>query len=455
MQNCFVPNRCCWGGYPPHGNFGVGMKTADPRHSKQIDEVKPPRILTNSLLASIPVVLGFLAQDFLIFGQITAVTAFLIFLLAASLLLSFYGNHSDAHWLQKSLMGIVVCGQWVAIIWALLGIYWENLLGQTSWIFSILLVIAGFLVVLLGLRDIKLKDFPNTFTGLSIVCTALVIWHGLELWTIQIPGVSRQAIAVRQASGPRLVAVSVGKALEVKKIGDGALPRDPYKWSYQGEMGPEIWASLHDDFRVCATGIMQSPVDIPRKTKYSASEAQTNWLAERGDVRDSGQLMKVILSGKSISRVHNREYRLTEIHFHSPSEHQLSGLHYPIEIQFVHRSLDGKIAIFSVFGEVGSQNPELTKVLSGTSANGVKDTFQSPTLTVLSLLPRDRKTYEYRGSLTTPPCTEGVLWRVFAKPIEISAEQLATLRKIYPNNARPVRAMGQRKFWVDGEVAGH
>jgi len=133
------------------------------------------------------------------------------------------------------------------------------------------------------------------------------------------------------------------------------------------------------------------------------------------------------------------KFNLIQLHFHTPSEHAISGKRYPLTGHFVHATDDGKLGVLGVMFERGEANPELTKILAAAPSS------KSAPVTVRgAMLPDDRSVYRYMGSLTTPPCSEGVNWHVLKEPISASAEQIQAFEKLMGVSARPVRAINNR-----------
>lgn len=135
-------------------------------------------------------------------------------------------------------------------------------------------------------------------------------------------------------------------------------------------------------------------------------------------------------------------FNLIQIHFHTPSEHAISGKRYPLTGHFVHATEDGKLGVLGVMFEEGSANAELAKILAAAQSDqaSVPDQMIDPN----GMLPADRAVYRYMGSLTTPPCSEGVNWHVLKEPITASGEQIATLGQLMGDNARPLRSHNNR-----------
>src|SRR5690606_3913794 len=117
-------------------------------------------------------------------------------------------------------------------------------------------------------------------------------------------------------------------------------------------------------------------------------------------------------------------YTLLQIHFHADSEHRVSGSAYPLEMHFVHQSATGELAVIGVFFEVGDENQALSDVFASMMSSSEDPQPLNTDVDLMSLLPNLTTGWSYDGSLTTPPCSEGVRWNVHSEPATISAEQL-------------------------------
>jgi carbonic anhydrase len=146
----------------------------------------------------------------------------------------------------------------------------------------------------------------------------------------------------------------------------------------------------------------------------------------------------VKVQSESYLRIGQERYKLVQFHFHTPSEHRLHGEQFPMELHFVHRNALGELAVVGVFLREGAANPLIQQIWDAVSseAGGQIDPED--------LLPQNREYYRYAGSLTTPPCTEGVRWHVLTEPVELSAAQVDEFRAIFPLNARPIQPLNGR-----------
>ncbi len=211
-------------------------------------------------------------------------------------------------------------------------------------------------------------------------------------------------------------------------------------WSYEGPGGPDYWARLKPEYAVCANGRRQSPIDLRDGFAVDLEPIQFFYRPAAFRVTDGGRHLQVAVYGGGIALL-GRNYALAQVRFHSPSEFTVAGKGFDMEAQLVHRADDGKLAIVSVFLEKGSENPVVQAALNNLPLEkGSEVAPPGQTIDLNRLLPDDRGYFTFIGSLTTPPCTEDVLWLVLKRPRSISVDQLAILQRLYRPNARPVQA---------------
>jgi carbonic anhydrase len=215
-------------------------------------------------------------------------------------------------------------------------------------------------------------------------------------------------------------------------------------WEYEGENGPNNWAKLDPDFATCAKGERQSPIDIRDGLRLDVPPIQFNYSPSLFRIVDNGHTIQVVVGGSSI-QVIGKTYELVQFHFHRPSEERVNGQTYDMVAHLVHKSADGKLAVVAVLLEIGKANP-VVKTLWDHLPLEKNDEVASPTavIDINQLLPENRGYYTYMGSLTTPPCTEGVTWLVLKQPVAISTEQMAVFARLYRNNARPIQPANAR-----------
>ena len=219
-------------------------------------------------------------------------------------------------------------------------------------------------------------------------------------------------------------------------------------WAYEGEHGADHWGDLDPAFSTCARGTMQSPVDLGEANASGAVSVSTNWIAAPLAILNNGHTVQANLPGGSTMRSGAKTFRLMQVHFHTRSEHTLQRRHFPMEAHFVHASDTGELAVLGVMFTWGAHNAELQKLIDA-APRGVIGPIEHPEIVFdpTKLLPQGEPgitVYRYMGSLTTPPCTEGVNWHVAEKPVEASEAQLSQLRAIMHDNARPVQPLNGR-----------
>jgi carbonic anhydrase len=228
----------------------------------------------------------------------------------------------------------------------------------------------------------------------------------------------------------------------------GAAPHDgEVHWAYEGINGPQAWGKLKPDFNVCAIGKRQSPINIEETgTLQGPAEAlQFNYQPSSGTVVNNGHTIQVDLLGDNTLTVRGSSYKLVQFHFHHPSEEQVNYRGFAMVAHLVHKNAEGQLAVVAVLLEPGVANALINKVWTYMPLDS-GDRVRMPVglIELNELLPKDQRYYQFMGSLTTPPCTEGVLWMVLKQPTPVSREQIKLFSQLFPNNARPVQALNGR-----------
>jgi carbonic anhydrase len=215
-------------------------------------------------------------------------------------------------------------------------------------------------------------------------------------------------------------------------------------WSYDGKAGPSAWGNLKPEFATCTSGARQSPIDITDGIKVELDPVQFDYRPTGFRVIDNGHTVQVNVAPGNTIEVTGKRYELTQFHFHRPSEERINGKPFDMVAHLVHRSVDGRLAVVAVLLERGSAQAVVQTVWNNLPLEKGDEVTAKGALDLNALLPSDRRYYTYMGSLTTPPCSEGVLWMVMKSPVEISPEQLAIFSRLYPMNARPIQASSGR-----------
>jgi carbonic anhydrase len=226
---------------------------------------------------------------------------------------------------------------------------------------------------------------------------------------------------------------------------DKAAAHGPVHWGYAGEGAPEKWGQLEPRFRVCDLGIEQSPIDLTRSIRAEVRQVQSFFRPMRVRILNNGHTIQVNADEGSYSQISGQRFELLQFHFHHPSEHVLDGKSFPLEVHFVHRNATGQLAVLGVFFEQGiSTNSTLATVFDGMPPSEMPERDIGRMIDPSEFLPLSPTYFRYIGSLTTPPCSQGVLWTVFRDPIAASASQIQQFSSIFPLNARPVQRLNNR-----------
>jgi carbonic anhydrase len=211
-------------------------------------------------------------------------------------------------------------------------------------------------------------------------------------------------------------------------------------WSYVGEGAPDRWGQLRPDYRLCAIGTRQSPIDIREGIKVDLEPIQFDYRPSAFAVLDNGHTVQVNVAPGSSLQVMGRRYELQQFHFHRPSEERVMGRQFEMSAHLVHKDAEGRLAVVAVLLERGPEQPLVQMVWNNLPLEK-HEALNGPGQMDLQLrLPADRSYYTYMGSLTTPPCSEGVLWMVMRQPVPVSVEQVNIFSRLHPMNARPLQA---------------
>lgn len=215
-------------------------------------------------------------------------------------------------------------------------------------------------------------------------------------------------------------------------------------WGYEGKTGPDNWGNLSQEFATCKLGQQQAPIDIPTKALGKATTAiKPAYKASAGEIINNGHTIQVALSDAGGANLSGVDYKYLQAHFHAPGEEKVDGKSYPFNAHMVHKSADGKLAVIGIFFKEGADNAVLKEVFAQMPAKEGKVAVKG-VINPVGLLPKSLAYYSYAGSLTTPPCSEGVTFYILKTPMEISKAQLEQFKKLYPMNARPTFPLNGR-----------
>ena len=221
-------------------------------------------------------------------------------------------------------------------------------------------------------------------------------------------------------------------------------------WAYSGDTGPESWGMLKPEFQQCMLGKRQSPIDIRDGLPVQLDPIAFDYRPSGFRVIDNGHTIQANVDPGNSITLQGRRYELVQFHFHRPSEERVNGKQFDMVAHLVHKDAEGKLAVIAVLIEQGNAHPALQLVWNALPLEKGTEQISSVPIDLNSILP-ERKTYfTYMGSLTTPPCTEGVLWMVMKQPAQMSRDQINIFARMYPMNARPVQS-AQGRMIKDGQ----
>jgi carbonic anhydrase len=211
-------------------------------------------------------------------------------------------------------------------------------------------------------------------------------------------------------------------------------------WDYAGDMGPENWG---EEFPTCGTGKAQSPLNITGPFEKSKDVLAVNYKEGPLRIINNGHTIQVNVPEGSTLKVNKDVYNLVQFHFHRPSEEQIDGKPMAMVVHFVHKNDDGKLVVMGVLLNEGKDNDAIKTIWeSAPKEVGPEVTVDGVKFNPATLVPAALTHYSYDGSLTTPPCTEGVHFFILKTPIDISKKQISDFP--FKRNARPVQPANGR-----------
>lgn len=219
-------------------------------------------------------------------------------------------------------------------------------------------------------------------------------------------------------------------------------------WEYTGKAGSAHWSELDQGFSACKLGKEQSPIDIRGAKPETLEPIGFAYTGSPAQVVNNGHTVQVNLGNGGAIQLASGQYKLVQFHFHTPSEEKINGKRYPLVAHLVHKNDAGALAVVAVLFKQGHENSALKPVFAALPAKAGEQHVLDGDFNPEAMLPAQRGYYAYMGSLTTPPCSEGVHWQVLKTEAEISKGQLAAFRKLYAMNARPVQPLNGRAIAV-------
>lgn len=218
-------------------------------------------------------------------------------------------------------------------------------------------------------------------------------------------------------------------------------------WGYDGVIGPEAWASIKPDYSRCIAGTVQSPINLQYRTPVNFSDIQFDYNSSDWRIERNGKVLQVNFVAGNHATIHGKKHQLVQMSFHAPSEHTLSSNQKNMEIQLIHVADDGSMASVSVLVNPGTTHPTIQQIWNNIPINpGEQQLISGNPLNAIGLIPDIKTYYKYQGSLSIPPCTEGVTRVVLNTPIELSPEQIGMFKSLFDNSNRPLQNINGRRI---------
>ncbi len=225
-----------------------------------------------------------------------------------------------------------------------------------------------------------------------------------------------------------------------------------HPWAYTGDKGPTNWGDLDPKWEQCEVGKNQSPIDLPAvgDEPHGVDKLSVDYMAVPLRVKHNGHTVEVQNRTDSFITIGNKRFDLLQFHFHSPSEHTVAGQRFPLEVHFVNKARDGELAVVGVLFETGDFNKTLEEVWKRMPKSETQDyvNHEKRLVNVADLISPTEGYYHYPGSLTTPPCGEGVRWFVMKETRDIEQRAVDLFRAVIGGRSnRPVQPIGARKVF--------
>jgi carbonic anhydrase len=220
-----------------------------------------------------------------------------------------------------------------------------------------------------------------------------------------------------------------------------------HEWDYGAAHGPKHWGEIKPEFASCANGKAQSPIDIRNPVHEKLAPIKFDYHPAPLHIVDNGHTVQVNYAPGSSITIGGERYELQQFHFHKPSEEKIDGKGFPMVVHLVHKNAAGALAVVAVLLKEGRQNALVQTLWANLPPEKEKEhAADGVSINAARLLPANHAYYTFAGSLTTPPCSEGVTWFVLTHPSTLSEAQIAHFA--YQGNARPVQALNGRTIKV-------
>jgi len=260
---------------------------------------------------------------------------------------------------------------------------------------------------------------------------------------------SRSAWQVSCSVGIHGALMAVGVALS-NLSAPVALAQSAPHWTYGGSNNPTRWGSLAEDYALCQEGRDQSPINLTQAQTETLVPLKFDYQTIPLEIVNNGHSIQVNYGPGSHATLNGQSYNLLQFHFHTPSEHQINGEAAAMELHLVHDNGKGDLAVVAVMLNAGESSELIESLWENIPPIGETQKIPQVMVDITDLLPESSNYFNYVGSLTTPPCSEGVMWYVLTEPMEISEEQIEMFQTLYTTNARPVQPTNGRSIGLRG-----
>lgn len=235
------------------------------------------------------------------------------------------------------------------------------------------------------------------------------------------------------------------KINSISKPNNGKSGEHKPHWTYAGKDGPESWGKLSPEFVTCDVGRNQSPINIEETARASLKPLKAIQKFAAKNIVNNGHTVQVNFKEGNMLAIDNSAFQMKQVHFHSPSENNIRGKSFPLEAHFVHTDSKGNLAVIGVMYTEGKSNAALAKLWEQLP-NELSEPVELKNRIIPSdLIPENRGYYRFSGSLTTPPCSEGVRWLLMKTSLTASKEQIEAFKKAaHHNNNRPIQPLNGR-----------
>lgn len=223
----------------------------------------------------------------------------------------------------------------------------------------------------------------------------------------------------------------------------------PAHWTYEGEEGPAHWGELDPAYEMCGKGKSQSPIDISSPGEQDLANIVFHYQPSEMNILNNGHTVQVNYDAGSYIELDGVRYDVVQFHYHAPSEHEVNGKLFAAELHIVHKSADGKLAVVGLLLQEGSANAALDPFIKNLPPEKSELKDVGVKINISEFLPVVQTTYRYSGSLTTPPCSEGVSWLIMTTPVALESAQLSKLERLFEANNRPAQPLNDRLVTED------